>query len=220
MLGIIYYDSLTRISTDGRGVFVSKKPKWSLRYFLLGLLFFYRQKLCKIIFANLKNFVFFDFWISGFRFPVPGYSVVIPEHFREYLGTRKVCHIFSVLYCVMSRNLIFVIPKLPQISLGVEIKSGGKVEVICWFTNAKQTSGNGSKALLTLCCGLTSLSSWVLVPTSSFKSIVVHYCLKFLKMDWDRVMVFLKFLRSSVLVAIRLELKTENLRGKVTVLSL
>ena len=36
-------------------------------------LIFYRQKLCKIIFASLKPIVSCDLWFpdSGFRFPIP-----------------------------------------------------------------------------------------------------------------------------------------------------
>ena len=70
-------------------------------FFLLGLLFFYRQKICRIIFANLKNLFSlisgFRILVSGFRFPDSSFRVARSSDHPE-LGGKK-CWAGGVAEC-------------------------------------------------------------------------------------------------------------------------
>ena len=86
---------------------VSKKVKFE--GFFAWSLIFYRQKLCKIIFANLKNFVRFDLRIPdfGFRFLVSGFRFPDSEFPFRVSGFRVTLLLPSnLVVCIQNKTIL------------------------------------------------------------------------------------------------------------------
>ena len=92
----LYFDSFNP-SPHRREVFVLKQVKFE-DFFAWHLIFFYRHKLCKIIFMSLKNLFSL---ICGFRIPgsgsgsssSSGFRILVPNSGFRFLGFRVAPHI-------------------------------------------------------------------------------------------------------------------------------
>ena len=108
-----------------RGNFVSKRVKFEVIF--TWPLIFYKQELCKIIIV-FEELVYFDLWISGFRFLVsgfrfPGFRVAV----KILTGRRQISWLFESVAGCVNNSCHQLVVRMGQKPIVSDLKSGALI---------------------------------------------------------------------------------------------